>query len=105
MNKLPEVVTHPELCAAIVEQFAFMKLMSIPEDSNATKLVQLDLNDVLGKADDYFVHFTSFEEAINNSEHQLEKKLTLFLAQWKHITDVTAIQQNVHNKLNSPSSF
>ena len=57
MNKLPEIVTHPELIEAIVGQFAFMKCMSKPEDSNHSLLDAIDLNDVFDKADNFFVNF------------------------------------------------
>jgi hypothetical protein len=99
MNTLPEVITHPELVEAVVGQFAFMKCMAQPTDSNSDELYLLDLNDVFKKADDFFLQFTSFEEAIDTKETNLAYELGAFLAQWKHVTDVVAIQQNVHTQL------
>lgn len=99
MKKLPEAVSHPQLCEAIVGQFAFMKAMSKPSDNNSDALYDIDLNDVFQKCDDYFVNLTSFEEIIETEESNLENKITEFLSQWKTVVDVTAIQQNVHNIL------
>ncbi len=100
MVKLVEMVTHPDLVAEIVGQFVFMKMMSRPEDNSFKRLSELDLNDVSTKADNYFVEFCDIEELISDTESiDLTSKLTEFLSEWKHVTDVTAIQQNIHYRL------
>ena len=99
MVKLVKYVAHPDLCGKIVGQFAFMKSMSRPDDSSFSKLQELSLDDIYNKADNYFVEFTSMEELINADECNLSKKITEFLQEWNEITDVTAIQQNIHYEL------
>jgi hypothetical protein len=99
MIKLIPLVTHPELCAQIVAQFAFMKIMAKPEDRNFLLLQDISLDDVYNKADNYFIKFTSIEEVIDSEECDLTKKITFFLKQWSSVTDVTAIQQNIHYHL------
>ncbi len=100
MIKLVEMVTHPDLVAEIVGQFVFMKMMSRPDDNNFRRLTELDLNDVSIKADNYFVEFCDVEELISDTESiDLTSKLTEFLSEWKNITDVSAIQQNIHYRL------
>lgn len=99
MIKLIEHVGHPELCAQIVGQFAFMKAMSRPEDNCFFALQDLSLDEIYNKADAYFIDFTTIEEIIESDKCNLTEKLSLFLQEWKGITDVTAIQQNIHYNL------
>lgn len=100
MVKLVGMVSHPELVAEIVGQFMFMKMMSKPEDNSFKTLLELDLNDVGMKADSFFIDFCDFDELISDTESvDLTSKLTEFLSQWKNVTDVTAIQQNIHYRL------
>lgn len=99
MVKLIEIVAHPTLVSEIVGQFVFMITMSRPGDSNFEKLHAIDLNDIFKKADNYFVDFTSVEEMIMTEECDLSEKITAFLKEWASITDVTAIQQNIHYNL------
>jgi hypothetical protein len=100
MIQLPDAVTHPELCDIIVGQFAFMKAMARPEDSNFFPLQELSLNDVFEKADAHFIDFTITEEVIDTKKCNLSEKIKLFLSEWSQVVDVTAIQQNIHYKLN-----
>lgn len=97
MIPLPKIVTHPELIEQIIGQFAFMKVMAHPDDKNYKELVELDLNNVLGKADNYFCQFTVYEEAIDTIQCNLSQKIKDFLQEWKSITDITSIQQNIHS--------
>lgn len=101
MNKLPSIITHPELIETIIGQFAFMKMMAKPEDRNFYALNELDLNDVFRKADSFFIEYCTFEEAIemDELEEEFSTTIALFLSEWKAIVDVTAIQQNVHHRL------
>lgn len=101
MNKLPSIITHPELIETIIGQFAFMKMMAKPEDNNFYVLNELDLNDILRKADSFFVEYCTFEEEIELEILEEEFSLTIarFLSEWKAIVDVAAIQQNVHYRL------
>lgn len=99
MRKLIEWVSHPQLCEKIVGQFAFMKAMARPEDSSFEALNNLSLNDVFEKADSFFVQFTGPLELIDTKKHALAVKITEFLSQWKEVTDVTAIQQNIHYQI------
>lgn len=99
MKKLPEVVTHPELVAEIVKQFAFMKVMAQTVDSNYEKLTAVSLDDVFNKADEFFVDFCTIEEAIETNLCNLTERITEFLQPWKSITDITAIQQNIHHNI------
>lgn len=99
MVKLIQYVSHPDLCAQIVGQFAFMKAMARPEDNSFFPLQELSLDDIYNKADNYFIDFTSIEELIDADECNLSDKITSFLQEWKSITDVTAIQQNIHYQL------
>jgi len=100
MIKLVQYVSHPELCAEIVKQFAFMKAMARPDDNNFAKLQELSLDDIFNKADIFFVEFTSFEEMIDVFEINLTSKIESFLQQWQSITDIAVIQQNIHYELN-----
>lgn len=103
MNKLPKLVSHPELIEAIIGQFAFMKMMAESTDSKFVELIQIDLNDVLSKADTFFIDYCTLLHMIEQeelpAEMDLTEGITKFLSEWKEIVDVTAIQQNVHNIL------
>ncbi len=99
MIPLVKITSHPELVSEIVGQFAFMKLMAELEDKSWVELCDLDIDDVFQAADDYFIQFTSFEKTIDTRKTNLESELKEFLSQYKHITDVTAIQQNIHYRL------
>jgi DNA phosphorothioation-dependent restriction protein DptG len=76
-----------------------MKAMSRPEDNSFIPLQELSLDDIYNKADKYFIDFTSIEELIDAEECNLSEKITGFLKEWESITDVTAIQQNIHYEL------
>jgi hypothetical protein len=99
MKKLIELVSHPELVAQIVSQFAFMKSTSEPQDGNYESLKELSLNDVFEKAHTHFAQFKFDFEIIHTEQCNLAQKIAEFLKQWAHITDVEAIQQNVHFNL------
>lgn len=99
MLKLVDLVTLPELVSTIVQQFSFMKMMAEPQDSNFKLLEAFDLNDLHQRADDFFVHFTTYESVIDTNECDLTSKITLFLDPYSMITDVTAVQQNIHYQL------
>lgn len=99
MRKLVSMVSHPNLIQEIVGQFVFMMMMSKPEDGNFEALHSLDLNDIAKKADTFFIEFAEIEELIMADECNLTEKITEFLKEWQHITDVTAIQQNIHYRL------
>lgn len=99
MKKLPQIVMFPELMGAILEQFSFMKAMGEPQDNNIGNLMILDLNYVFKKADEYFVQLTDENGVIMSDEQNLEKELREFLKEFSQITDITAIQQNIHNRM------
>jgi len=99
MNPLPATVSHPELCAAIVGEFAFMKAMSRPEDSSFQPLQELSLDKVFNEADTFFIEFTTLEEIIDTQQSDLAVQLAAFLYAYIDVTDIIAIQQNIHNKL------
>ena len=92
-------VTHPELCSQIVGQFAFMKAMADPEDKNFKLLNDLSLDEVYKKANNFFCDFTVNDEIIDVDECNLSEKITEFLNDWKTVTDVLAVQQNIHYNL------
>jgi hypothetical protein len=96
MRNLPEVISHAQLVQEIVGQFTFMRMMAEPQDRNFQKLQALDLNDICNKADNFFVEFCEIEGLIMAHECKMDEKLAAFLKEWQSITDVTAIQQNIH---------
>lgn len=104
MIDLIPIVDHPALCGQIVSEFAFMKAMARPDDNNFTELQNLSLDDIFNKADNYFIDFTSIEEIIISDECKLSEKIALFLNEWASVTDVVAIQQNIHYNLSKISS-
>ncbi len=100
MKPLVKITSHPTIVQEIIGQFVFIILMSRPEDSNFKKLQELDINDVFKKADSYFIKFTDFEEMISDTDAcNLTEKITEFLKEWAYVVDITAIQQNVHYRL------
>jgi hypothetical protein len=99
MRNPPELVAHANLIEQIVGQFVFMTCMSEPQDSNFHALHELDLNDIFRKADAFFVDLTDEFGLIESQEKKLSVELKKFLSEWEEITDVTAIQQNVHYQL------
>ncbi len=100
MKKLPDVVSWQELSAEIVKQFAFMKAMSEPDDRNYLILAKVDLNKVFKMAERYFSAFPNLEGVMDSKEVNLEAKIAIFLKPWISITDIVAIQQNIHYELN-----
>lgn len=96
MRKLPEVISHAQLVEQIVGQFVFMKMMAEKQDRNFEALNAIDLNAICNSADNFFVEFVEMEGLIMAHECKLHEKLTEFLKPYAHITDVTAIQQNIH---------
>ena len=99
MIKIIEITSHAELVEKIVGQFAFMALMSESEDSNFFELQDINLQDIFRKADAFFVDCTDDLGMIMSDEVGLKDKITDFLKEWEEITDVTAIQQNIHYQL------
>jgi len=99
MLKLIRITTKPDLVAEIVKQFAFMQLMSEPQDNNYRELQKIDLNYIRKKADKYFTRFCTIDVAIDTEETDLTNRIKEFLQDWAAITDVTAIQQNIHHDL------
>jgi len=87
------------LVEKIVGQFAFMICMAEPQDHSFDKLQKLNLHDVFKKADDYFCQYADDDGMILTEEFNLKSKLAEFLKEWEAITDVTAIQQNIHYQL------
>ena len=99
MIKLVQYVSYPTLCEQIVGQFAFMKAMSQPHDKVYQDLRDVSLDDIYKKAHERFIKLATFDILIEAEECNLSKQLTEFLKQWESITDVTAIQQNIHYQL------
>ena len=99
MVKLIEITSHADLVTEIVAQFAFMKIMSEPQDHSFNRLEKLSLDEIYSKADDFFVQFTDELGMITTSECELDKKITEFLKEWESVTDVTAIHQNINYRL------
>ncbi len=99
MRKLIPIVACPSLVAEIIGQFVFMALMAHPNDKNFIELQYLDLNDIFTKADQFFGDLTDVGELIMADEVNLSEKLTEFLQEWAQIVDITAMQQNIHHRL------
>lgn len=99
MVKLIPIVTTANLIERIVGQFAFMKAMSEVNDANYYELNRVDLNQVYDLAWLYFPNFEDIPGIIESETCNLDKKITKFLSRWASVTDVTAIQQNIHFQL------
>ena len=100
MIKLVSITSRPSLLTEIIGQFAFMKAMSLPEDSNYDKLKNLSLDEVYKECYDFLSQFVDDMEMIITDECDLPKKLNVFLSKYSHVTDVVSIQQNIHYRLN-----
>lgn len=99
MKTIIPITSRPSLLTEIIGQFAFMKAMSLPEDSNYNKLKNLSLDEVYKECYDFLGQFVDDMEMIITDECDLPNRLSTFLSKYSHITDVVSIQQNIHYRL------
>ena len=95
LEKFVSHVAHANLMEEIVGSFVFMIAMATPEDSNFEQLNNLNLNEILNKADSFFINHTDSLGIINVVESNLLLLLEQFLKKYSRITDVQSIQQNI----------